>query len=405
MWAVSLRNNHLVDAPWSFPPAPWQYLGEDFLRVHRALQFKVAGGNPYDLVVEHYWTFEKYSYPHAVLWAFSWSSYLSARAASSIWIGIAALVVIGSVCMSWRARADLGLLHASLSVALAVVLLSGPVTLMLERGNWDGLVAALVIFALWAMRDRRWLWEIGAGFCLALATWLKIAPGILVLGVLALGRWRVAVAMVLGILGIGLLDLHGVKEFVVNAQAMVQRHTPQPGSLSMQHSLSGSWPVFWEGTRVQWLAAVPGRLAAGLLVLPIVAWVSSCVQRTPAASKLAFPYFMWLVAAACFMLPISYDYKLFFLLLAAVAVWSRRDPLLVHVLMAFLLLVWQPFDLSLPPRLALVFKLGGFWAVGLSLVQRSREQGALPLDLFGWCVRKAPDPQHAPAIRTLGAGQ
>jgi hypothetical protein len=65
---------------------------------------------------------------------------------------------------------------------------------------------------------------------------------------------------------------------------------------------------------------------------------------------------------------------LIFLPLAALAVWDRRDPVGVHVLMAYMLLWWQPYRLPIGPKLLLLTKLLALVAVGVSLVARARAE-------------------------------
>jgi hypothetical protein len=55
------------------------------------------------------------------------------------------------------------------------------------------------------------------------------------------------------------------------------------------------------------------------------------------------------------------------------AVWDRRDPLLVHPGMSLLLLWWQPFALPIGNREFFLRKVLGFLAVTRSLVSRIRE--------------------------------
>ena len=85
------------------------------------------------------------------------------------------------------------------------------------------------------------------------------------------------------------------------------------------------------------------------------------------------PFLLWVLAMASFVPPVANDYNLFFLPLAALAVWDRRDPVYVHVMMAFLLLWWQPLALPIDGRMILVFKLAGLLAVALCLSGRAGE--------------------------------
>ena len=64
-------------------------------------------------------------------------------------------------------------------------------------------------------------------------------------------------------------------------------------------------------------------------------------------------------SADTFLPPVSNDYNLFFLPVAALAVWDRRDPVVVHMLMGLLALWWQPLGLPLDGKLLLVIKVLG----------------------------------------------
>jgi hypothetical protein len=86
---------------------------------------------------------------------------------------------------------------------------------------------------------------------------------------------------------------------------------------------------------------------------------------------------LWIVALATFVPQVSNDYNLCFLPLAVLAVWDRRDPLLVHVAVALLLLWWQPLSMSIDPKLLLLCKLLGLGAATVCLVERAREQSQL----------------------------
>ena len=82
---------------------------------------------------------------------------------------------------------------------------------------------------------------------------------------------------------------------------------------------------------------------------------------------------LWVVALATFVPMVSNDYNFCFLPLTVVAVWDRRDPLLVHVALVLLLLWWQPIAISLGDRTLFWFKLLGLCAAAVSLVERTCE--------------------------------
>jgi hypothetical protein len=60
--------------------------------------------------------------------------------------------------------------------------------------------------------------------------------------------------------------------------------------------------------------------------------------------------------------------------LAALAIWDRRDPLLVHVDLVLMCLWWQPIAMSINGNLVLLLKVLGVMALGVGLVERAREQ-------------------------------
>jgi hypothetical protein len=291
---------------------------------------------------------------------------------------MAALAVMAWVgaCACGKARGRLGLRPLPLPFLAAAVLGSTPVLYAVERGNCDLVVLMLIVAAASALRGASPGRDVLAGACLALAAWIKVYPGLLLLGVLALGRWRaVMVATVAGVL-IGLADLPGTVQFVANLGPFVVRDAPAAsGAISeTTHTLTGCWSLFWAGTPLAWLGGVHGAVAWVGLVLPPIGAVSYRVWRCAAPQALVYPYLTWLAGAATFLPPVSNDYNLIFLPLAALAVWDRRDSVTVHLAMAPMLLWWQPWRLPIGPRALLLFKVAGLVAVGLSLLRRAREQ-------------------------------
>ena len=79
------------------------------------------------------------------------------------------------------------------------------------------------------------------------------------------------------------------------------------------------------------------------------------VQRP---SRAILPYFLWLTAAATFLPPVANDYSLVFLPLAIVAIWDRRDPTPVHMVMGLVLLWWQPWQLDVSARVLILLRSG-----------------------------------------------
>ena len=97
---------------------------------------------------------------------------------------------------------------------------------------------------------------------------------------------------------------------------------------------------------------------------------------------MALPYLLWLAAAATFGLPVSYDYNLIFLPLAAFAVWDRRDGVGGAILLLATAAWAQPFIFAeFPARIDVLFflKLISLIAVGMCIVRRaSRSQPTEP---------------------------
>jgi hypothetical protein len=109
--------------------------------------------------------------------------------------------------------------------------------------------------------------------------------------------------------------------------------------------------------------------------LPPIALVCRRVARASHDDRLAFPLFLWLIAAATFGMPVSNDYNLVSLPLAALAVFGggRRDGLAVSIALALLLSWWQPLMLPISGQLIFVIKLAALYAIGASLAARAQE--------------------------------
>jgi hypothetical protein len=55
------------------------------------------------------------------------------------------------------------------------------------------------------------------------------------------------------------------------------------------------------------------------------------------------PILLWVMALATFWMPQSYDYNLIYLPLLMVAVWDKREPVWVQLLLLLSLSWWIPF--------------------------------------------------------------
>ena len=89
---------------------------------------------------------------------------------------------------------------------------------------------------------------------------------------------------------------------------------------------------------------------------------------------MVLPYFLFVAAAATYVPKVANDYSLFFLPLAALAVWDRRDPVAVHVGLGFMLLWAQPIGFPVGPSVVFGLKVASLIACAAALGNRIREQ-------------------------------
>ena len=322
-----------------------------------------------------------FCYPPIVTRLFSWTTLTTPERSLRIWIAVLAVLAAAGAVSAARWRAQLGLEPIPDSLAVALVLFSTPVLFAIERGNYDLLILPFLIAGVALSRRRSSRAETIAGLLLATAIWLKLYPGLLLLGLLALGRFRLAAWTSTWLAVIGLSDLAELRQFLLNSAIHVQRAVyvarmagGPPEAHPWNHPLGLTWQSLWGGTP---LALVPGDVGAALLIGSLAAWLSWRVFRCEEGQRLALPYLLWLVAAGTFFPPVSNDYNLAPLLLALLAVWSRRDPW-SHVAVAALLAWWQPVQLPLSGRVVLFMKLAGLIAVAFTIAHRAddRHRGA-----------------------------
>jgi hypothetical protein len=374
-WVGGFWQSHLAGLERTWVRLPC--FGVDFWRnVDQPSRIWVAGGDPYaDPVL-------KYCYPPTVLPLFAWSSWMTPRCATAVWVAVLGLLAAAGAWAAWRARAELRLPRIPLVWVLAAVLFSTPVVFAMERANYDLISVPLVIAAVMLFRRKSTLAEVLAGALLAIAPWMKVYPGLLVVGLVGLRRWRALAAFVVAGAAIGLVQFSDTLRFLdSNRKAIDEVYAlaaADPGGkvCPWQHSLTELWPKMCRGTPLTALDRIPGTLVSATLLLPLLAWVSYRVFQSPGRSRLAYPYLLWVLALASFVPPIANDYSLFSLPMAALAIWDRRNPRMVHVAMALMVLWWQPVALPIDGRLVLLIKLAGLGAVGVVLAQQAAAQAA-----------------------------
>lgn len=396
-WLISLRNGQMWGKEFIRIPV-WQYLGLDFLHNYDATLHWLRGRNPY---LEDFGDWRgKFAYPPVVLLLFAWCGLLGRSAAMVLWMGVISGMIGVGVWMAGRTRAALSSVRLPLVFMLGLLLVSQPVLFATERGQSDVIVLAMIIVtALALQRPASWGRDILIGVCLAIGAWVKVYPAVLILGLLALRAWRPFGLAALAAVLIGLVPYRATMQFIdASTSAQEDRvgflseiyqwlfnpSQHRPAQLTLYptisvdaHSLTTYWGSFWTYTHVWALQRMPGVIGAALVLGPPTMWLSLRMLRAsaPARAALAYPYLLWLAAMATFVMPVSYDYNLFYLPLAALAVCNRRDPVIVPLALIALIVWCQPFVVPVHNAKDLLFflKLFSLMGVGISLLVRARE--------------------------------
>lgn len=374
-WVGNFNRNKLQKSPPAWFPR-FDYLGVDFLHNYRAARHWLTGGDPYREPFGDPLN-RKLCYPPAVLPFFAWCYAVPERTAVVAWTVVLAGFAAAGTVAAWQTRKELGLTPVPLPFALAAILTCSPVAFAMERGNYDLLVLPLVIAAAWALRERSVSRDAVAGICLALAACLKIYPGLLIVALLPLRRGRAALVALVAAAGLATFQLHNLPIAIANLKELALIHNPafwggQP--MPINHSLTCNWAPVWEDTKLAFLAKLPGPAAAAVVLGPLLLWIGYWTYHCPNPRQVVFPYLLWVAAAATFVPKVANDYSLFFLPLAALAVWDRRDPIPVHIGLAFLVLWAQPIGFWMSTSTLFGLKVIALIAAAAALVNRIREQ-------------------------------
>lgn len=392
-WGISLtqgiprlagsRNTYLVDIAWP-------YLGLDFIHEYFGGATFAGGINPYVQMNGHP-MYHQFTYPPIYLPLFSWcrlfppQGIINTRIGETpvsqpypfnaivIWLGVLTAIFTFAACLVWRARQKLNYGALSLPLAIALILLSYPVVFAMERGSSDALLLLFILLGVLALRRKTLVWDIAAGLCIAIAAWMKLYPAFLIIALLGLRRWRAAICTVAGIAAIGLATFPWVQQWVNIVSSRLSTNRP---SMFYSHSLSTMWGGLWDDTFLSFLNVIPGYAGAGILILVLAAAVTWFVFRSDRRDEFALPYILWMTALATFWPLISFDYNLFYLLLAAIIVWRRRDPFWIQMLMAYFILWWQPGLIWQSDNSALIAKTLGVIAIGMCLIRRIHDKPA-----------------------------
>jgi hypothetical protein len=376
IWIISAKKNQLT--MWfntSIPTLPTKPdLDCDFDINYYATRAWIGGSDPYQGFLKGAGYF-KYDHPPLVLALFSWCSWIPHNWAALLWFCVQTAVFSLAVFLCWRSRRELDLYDFPLPLLLAAVLFSYPVLFEMERGNWNMLVLLFLLLTVWSLHGRSLWCDSLAGAFSGIAAWIKIYPALILLGLIALKRWRVACFFGIAVLLIGLADVSETLKFVENIKQTAQITPDRCGCFSpWSHTISGCWLLFCNNVHLKWLGLLPGTLGWGLLVFPVILWVSYWVAKVADPSRLLYPYSLWLIASATYLPPVANDYSLFFLPLAALAVWDPRDKKFIHILMVLMLIWWQPIWLPISAKFLWLSKLISLGSVGLILVFRAWEQ-------------------------------
>src|SRR5262249_1815210 len=153
-----------------------------------------------------------------------WCRFVGPRQAIVIWSAVVIALGCLGVVAAWRTRRRLDLWDVPLPFLLAALLCSWPMTFELERGNCDVLVLLLLVVAAALLRRPAGWLDVLAGAGLALATWIKVYPGLLFLGLVALRRGRAAAGFAVAFVALGVADLPGTRLYVETVRGYVGRY-------------------------------------------------------------------------------------------------------------------------------------------------------------------------------------
>jgi hypothetical protein len=314
---------------------------------------------------------------------FSWVNLFAPRQAFTIWVIVLALIMIFAAWVASRWRQCLSLFEIPPLVVIVMVLFSTPVLFAMERGQYDPLSILIILVSIPLLKhNAKWAPYL-AGAVLCLAPWVKIYPGLVFIGLIGLHRWRALAGFIIcGLILLLTIDIGEIRGLLVSNAMHIQEADNLTRMTSgavnpSNHPLSIALAGIWLGTKFSWVGLLPSKILAVVILFIPLLWVTYHIYRCPGRDKLIYPYLLWIVALATFIPPISNDYNLCFLPLAVLSVWDRKDPLLVHVALALLLIWWQPIKIAIGGKPLLVIKLMGLFAVSVCLVERAYEQSIL----------------------------
>jgi hypothetical protein len=322
-------------------------------------------------------------YPPMTFHLFTWTRFFNPPTDLWVWMGVLFLIAGAGAWGSYRTRQGLRLERIPFVFILGITLISFPVVFSIERGNCDFLVVLIILLSLRIIQSRIRFSHFWAGCLFAIAPWIKLYPGLMGLGFLALRWWRVLCGFVFMIIAIGLWDIKDNIKFYYNMKLQISRveafsNTTASVYQPWTHSISMAWLELMKTLGMHSLQRLPGSLAAAVILTPLLVWVCVRVSRCSEPDKLVYPLLLWLNASATFFQLMSNDYNLVYLPICIIAVYRIRDPWYIQAGLACLLPWWQPFALPINSFLFLGIKVIGLAIAGWCIVKRASEMQPPP---------------------------
>ena len=195
-WAACLKNSELFGTSHTWIQFP--AFGADFWsESDYAARLWRAGLDPYEP------TRHLFHYPPIVIRLFLWTPFFEAPTALHIWVAVLAFLLVAGAVVAYRTRQLISSSYVPRVLVVAMVLLSLPSLFTLERANFDLITLAAVLVALPLLDTDSGLAEVLAGCLLAVGPWVKIYPGLMGFGLLALRRFRAGLGFMFGGVAIG----------------------------------------------------------------------------------------------------------------------------------------------------------------------------------------------------------
>ncbi len=394
-WITWIRQGYVDGKDMWF--TAWEFLGLDFRHNDLAVKHLFRGGNPFTEPFGHPIS-ERYGVHPLTLVLFSWCGLMSTDAAYVVWVSVIAGVLAWGAALVNTHRRTMALRPCPVLVPQALILCSMPGIFAMERGNWDVLPLAAVLLISVAAR-RRTIWaDVAIAVCAACATWLKYYPAVLVPVLIVAARYRAAWMSVLAAILLGLVALPAAIGAIDNSLEIASTDDVKYAYL-VGHSLTSHWRPWFRHFGFHRVASIQGISGAAVVLFPLAAWVSFRVFQSARRESLLLPMMLWSIQAATFWFPMSYDYKIFFLLLALLTVWSKHDGVMgIAILIGTAVWAW-PFLTTDHIPLVLFLKLSTLFGVAWMLVRRARENDAPRNESTNLAT---PEDQHAP--RDGGSG-